>query len=402
MIALDRPRLRPHLAAEPTDTARRAFAVHDLLRLSRSVLHVPALELRLLQHLNGDHTLADLQRIATQFVGGHTVPIERIAQLVHHLDECLFLDTPRFRAVADAPVRPPSCIGAYEGDAEALREQVRDLFARGSGLPGPERHDGSLRAVLAPHIDYARGGLTYTHAFKELAERSAARLFVVVGTSHYSRHRFTITRKHFQTPIGVVPTDEAFIGRVVEQYGEGLFDDEWMAHFPEHSIELEVVFLQYLFAGKRDLRIVPLLTGPYFDCVRGGLSPGSRDEVARMVRALRHAEEQAGEEVCYVISGDLAHIGPKFDDPAPVTAEQLRHCREQDQALMRAAERADAAAYFDVIAKEQDARRICGLPPTWLVMQTAAPSRGRLLDYAQFVHPRGYESVSFASVVFDR
>ncbi|MGH7172592.1 MAG: AmmeMemoRadiSam system protein B, partial [Gemmataceae bacterium] len=60
----------------------------------------------------------------------------------------------------------------------------------------------------------------------------------------------------------------------------------------------------------------------------------------------------------------------------------------------------DPSAYFRVIADERDARRICGLPPTYLVLKTLHPSRGEVLHYDQYVHPDGFESVSFASVVF--
>src|SRR5438105_678492 len=116
----------------------------------------------------------------------------------------------------------------YEQDASAFRQQMHDLFTRpgASGLPGPMRNDGKVCAVLAPHIDYGRGGLTYTYAFKELVESTPAALFVIIGTSHYSPHRYTLTRKHFQTPLGVVPTDQDYIDRLVRHYGDGLFDDE--------------------------------------------------------------------------------------------------------------------------------------------------------------------------------
>jgi AmmeMemoRadiSam system protein B len=122
-----------------------------------------------------------------------------------------------------------------------------------------------------------------------------------------------------------------------------------------------------------------------------------------MVAAMRAAEAAAGEPVCYVISGDLAHIGPKFDDPDPVHPAQLAHSRARDEALIAHAAAGDPDAYFRAIAAEQDARRICGLPPTWLTLAAAAPSRGRLLRYEQYVEPsEGYESVSFASMAFDR
>jgi AmmeMemoRadiSam system protein B len=253
-----------------------------------------------------------------------------------------------------------------------------------------------------PHIDYARGGHSFAFAFKEVYERTHASLFVIVGTSHLSRHRFTLTRKHFQTPLGVVPTDQAYIDRLVARYGPGLFDDEIQAHLPEWSIELEVVFLQYLYEGKRPIRIVPLVVGSFHDCVLSGREPRGCDDVGRMVEALRAAERDTAEPVCYLISGDLAHLGPKFDDPLPVHPAWLAQSRRQDEALLARAQAGDPAGYFRVIAAEGDQRRICGLPPTYTVLEAVRPSGGKLLHYEQYVHPRGAESVSFASAAFYR
>jgi AmmeMemoRadiSam system protein B len=181
-----------------------------------------------------------------------------------------------------------------------------------------------------------------------------------------------------------------------------LFDDELMAHLPEHSIELEVVFLQYLFAGKRPIRIVPLVVGSFQDCLTGGRSPVDQPDVARMIEALRRLEQETPEPICYLISGDLAHIGPKFGDPEPVAEAFLAQSRLQDQALLRRAEATDPAGYFQVIAGEEDSRRICGLPPTYTLLEALRPRQGRLLHYDQYVHPQGHESVSFASMAFYR
>jgi AmmeMemoRadiSam system protein B len=282
-----------------------------------------------------------------------------------------------------------------------LRNQLQRFFTGrgGSGVPADARPDGKLRAALVPHIDYQRGGAAYTWAFKEIFERSAASLFVIIGTSHYSSHRFTLTRKNFRTPLGIAPTDQEYVDRLVKQYGDGLFDDE-VAHLPEHSIELEVVFLQYLYSGKRPIRIVPLVVGSFQDAVESAQSPSGLEDIERMIRALRQAESETAEPICYIISGDLAHIGPKFDDPEPVREPLLKFSMEQDRALLRHAEAVDAQAYFQLIAGERDRRRICGLPPTYTVLEAAQPTSGKLLHYDQYVHPRGYESVSFASVAF--
>jgi AmmeMemoRadiSam system protein B len=161
-----------------------------------------------------------------------------------------------------------------------------------------------------------------------------------------------------------------------------------------------VVFLQYLFEGKRPIRIVPLVVGSFCDSVLTGSPPSEQADVGRMVEALREATAAAGEPVCTIISGDLAHVGPKFGDDGPLTETFLADSRRQDQRILARAEAADADGYFGVIADEQDARRICGLPPTYTVLEALRPGRGKVLHYDQYVQPDGFESVSFASVVF--
>jgi AmmeMemoRadiSam system protein B len=361
------------------------------------------LELLCLDLFNGRRSLEEIQREVTRACG-RCVPLADFSRLVELLDEALFLEGERFRAkvraFADQPERFPACLDVYEWNPGALRRLIRELFVKGSGLPREPRTGGRLRAVLAPHIDYERGGLTYTHAFKELYERTEASLFVIIGTAHYSAERFTLTRKHFQTPLGRVDTNQKYIDRLVAHYGEGLFDDP-LAHEPEHSIELEVAFLQYLYQESRQISIVPLVVGSFADCIDNRKSPIDMPDVRRMVEALREVEQETPEPICYVISGDLAHIGPKFSDPEPVEEKQLMHSRKQDQAILAKAEKADSAGYFEVVRDESDGRRICGLPPTWLVLQAARPSSGRVLHYDQYIHPEGYESVSFASMTFD-
>jgi hypothetical protein len=324
--------------------------------------------------------------------------------LVQKLDEAMLLDGPRLRDLLASPVREPACVSCYSGNPDLLRRQLRLLFTGpgGPGLPGEARPDGRLRAALLPHIDYGRGGVSYAWGFKEVVERTDASLFIIIGTSHYSSHRFTLTRKHFKTPLGIVPTDQPTIDRLVAHYGGGLFDDEYQAHLPEHSIELEVVFLQYLYEDRRPIRIVPLVVGSFQDSIAARSLPVFRDDIGRMVAALRAVEAETAEPICYLISGDLAHIGPKFDDAEPVSDAQLVHSRERDQAVLRAAEAADPEDYFRVIADEGDCRRICGLPPTYTVLEALRPSRGKVLHYDQYVHPRRRESVSFASVAFYR
>ncbi len=373
MLTTERPRLRRHV--------RRTHLLHDpghvyledALGLCEEPQRLTTVETAWLELLDGERTLADIHRAA-----GAKLPVETLARWLEHLDGRLLLDSPRFREVVNAPVRLARHVGGcYDADDRALRRQLEGYFtqAGGPGMPRPGRPDGSLHVALLPHIDFRAGGVSYAWGFKEIVERTDAALFVIIATSHYSPHRFTLTRKHFATPLGVVPTDGDFIDRLVRHYGDGLFDDEWLAHIPEHSVELEVVFLRWLYESRRNLRIVPLVVGTFRDCVLAGQPPHQRGDIAHMIEALRRAAEETREPICFLISGDLAHIGPKFNSGERLTPELLERSRQQDQALMRRAEAGDVAGYFQIITREQDERNICGFPPTYLLLEALRPRR---------------------------
>jgi MEMO1 family protein len=402
VAAEHRPRLRPGLAAAPDPNDKRFIFVWDQMRLAQRPQRLTIIEFSWLQLFDGQRTLRDVQAESMRQLGGTLLPLEWIAGLATRLEGELYLDGSAFRERVSGPVREPACLGSYPADPDALRKLLHDQFtgSKGPGLPTDQAPGGTLRAALIPHIDYQRGGQTFAWAFREIAEQSDASLFVIIGTSHYSPARFTLTRQDFKTPLGIARTDQAYIDRLVAHYGDGLFSDP-LAHIPEHSIELEVVFLQYLYEGKRPFRIVPLLVGSFHDCIEmGGISPANRPDISRMIESLRRTEAETPEKICYIISGDLAHIGPKFGDPEHLTEPLLSKSRDSDHALLQHAEAIDTAAYFDFIAKEADHRRICGLPPTYTLLEAIRPRRGKLLHYDQYVHPQGYESVSFASMGF--
>jgi AmmeMemoRadiSam system protein B len=395
MHSTDRPRLRPFV--------RHALALddpylEDMLGLCDEPQPLSKEESVWLDLLDGERSLVEIHRSA-----GTRQPLETLVRWVQSLDNHLLLDTPRFRQVVDAPVRPARHAGGcYFADPERLRRQLDGYFtqADGPGLPRRGPGDGSLQAALLPHVDYRWGGVSYAWGFKEVVERTDASLFVVVATSHYSQRRFTLTRKHFQTPLGIVPTDGAFIDRLVRHYGDGLFDDEWLAHFPEHSVELEAVFLRHLLGDRPNLRLVPLVVGSFQDCVLNGQLPSLHADIARMANALRQAAAETREPICFLISGDLAHIGPSFNANECLTPALLQRSFEQDHELLRRAAAGDAAGYFQVIAREQDERNICGFPPTFVLFEALRPHAGKLLHYGRHVDPQGAKSVSWASMAW--
>lgn len=406
-----RPRLRSTIQATFDPEDQDFILLYDASRMTRNIFRVRKEAIVLLELFDGTRTLEEMTTWVAEQGDDSPDAVTYLAELTAKLEQALFLESPKLQSIFSkflaSPVREPSCIGSYPGDPEELEKVLDRLFdaPTGSGRINPfSTPDGRLRAALIPHIDYGRGGTTYTWGFKEVVERSDADLFVILATSHYSRQRFILTAKDFKTPLGVAHTDQAFVKQVADVYGPAVFDDE-LAHIPEHSIELHVVFLQHVLRH-RPFRIVPLLVGSFHDSIAHQHLPEEKADVYLMIQALKKAEAAAtasGAKICYLISGDLAHIGPKFDDPRPVDEPWLVYSKERDQKLLERLSAVDRAGFFKLLAEEKDERRICGFPPAYLAMAVSEPRSAKVLAYDQYAERiNGFESVSFASVAFYR
>jgi MEMO1 family protein len=172
----DRPRLRPYVVpAQDYGDPHHIYLV-DQLGLAPGPRRLTVQEFHWVRLFDGDRTLQDIHVEAVRQNGGQLLPLHRVSALARELDEHLLLDGDRYQGIVGANVRPPRCIGVYEGEPAKLRRQIDRLFTdpRGPGRPSAPRPDGSLRAVLVPHIDYPRGGHTYAWGFRELFERSEA------------------------------------------------------------------------------------------------------------------------------------------------------------------------------------------------------------------------------------
>jgi AmmeMemoRadiSam system protein B len=398
----DRPRLRPYLAASPDSSQPGIHILHDQVRVSDTRLSIGPIDLEILKRMGGKTSIREIQQQIQQELGQKLLlPLPRVLLFMEELENALFLDSPAFHRAIQAPVRKPSCIGCYEAHPKAFKEQMGELFAR-SGPPKPfdVASDHLLRGLIVPHMDYARGEATYAHAFHHLMGQTNAKIFVILATSHYSGHPISLTRKHFQSPLGIIPTDIAYVDRIADHLGDWAFQDEVVAHFPEHSVELEAVLLHYLRPRENDFRIVPIVLGNIDKAMRSG-QPGEKNAVlSKILKALRAAEAEANEPVCYLLSGDLAHIGPKFEDPVKLDKDRIVSSRGRDRIVLNHLVHGSANDFLTEVASEGNSRNICGVAPFWYGLKLMGEHPGSLIHYQQFIDPKWRESVSFASVAY--
>ena len=107
--------------------------------------------------------------------------------------------------------------------------------------------------------------------------------FVILGTSHYGdAEMFGLTRKSFRTPLGAAQVDEAGLDFLLERAADAIAVEDY-CHAVEHSIELQVVFLQYRVSSP--FRILPILCGPFAESLTEGHRPERQESVRRFFDA---------------------------------------------------------------------------------------------------------------------
>ena len=409
MTRARRPRLRGVEAFPVEHEGTRFLALRDPAGYTSSTVLLPLALLEIVSLFDGGHDVASIQQAVLR-QRGEQVDATRIEELAQALDAHGFLEGPAFearRAEVDGvflatPMRPASHAGgAYPADGVALRAMLDGFFKRPHG-PGPVDGVGAtakpVRALIAPHIDFHRGGPAYAWGYRDLAERCHADVFVIFGTCHAGmRHPFALTRKPYETPLGPAPVDVDFVERLAARAGQDCFAAE-LAHRTEHSIEFQAVFLRYLFAGRREVAIVPVLTSFAHEALARGKRPQDDRRVARFLDALGETVAASGRRVAFVAGADLAHVGPRFGDAEPVSPEEAARLAGADRAMLETVTAGDADAFFADVARDGDARRVCGLSPIWTLLRATGGAPGVLRHYAQTPDPQCV--VTFASVVF--
>ena len=407
---MDFPKLRNVNIFPVQMSGQTLLCLQDPQNISEKALFLPAALYFIVALFDGRHSILDIQaEYMRRF--GEFLFTEKIQEIIGQLEENLFLEGDRFQEALKekeesfkrSSMREAAFAGkSYEKEPESLRVQLESYFKESDG-PGPLGERGSkdgLRGVIAPHIDFQRGGFCYAFAHRELWERNSSHCFIIFGTAHtFMEHPFCLTRKDFMTPLGTMNVDRELVDAIQSHCSDDLFKDEGV-HRSEHSIEFQCVFLRYLYPEPIPIKIVPILSGSFHEAVEKGISPMELKPVQEFVEALKESVSSLGEKVCYIASADLSHIGLQFGDQEGVREYDLRILAEEDQEMLGYVERMDGEGFFSSILKERDRRRICGLPAIYAMLKVLEAKEGRLIKYGQAFTPETQSVVSFASLGF--
>ena len=157
--------------------------------------------------------------------------------------------------------RPPAQAGLFYPDTEgALRTQIHQCFLHPLGprsIPTiPGNRNERLRGLIVPHAGYAYSGSVAAHSYHALASHGFSESIVILGPNHTGQGSGVsiMTDGAWSTPLGYVNIDTSLAKDIVS--GSDLVDVDGEAHREEHSIEVQLPFLQFIYP--RRFQFVPV------------------------------------------------------------------------------------------------------------------------------------------------
>jgi AmmeMemoRadiSam system protein B len=278
-------------------------------------------------------------------------------------------------------VRPPAFAGSwYAGTPESLRKQIEEVFTHklGPGSLPTVVKDGprNILGLVSPHAGYIYSGPVAAHGYYQLAKDGKPDVVVIFSPNHTGRGSALAAMREgvWRTPLDDLEIDTATADEILQ--ASSIIDVDEVAHTYEHSIELQLPFLQYMYGS--DFKFVPI-TFMMQDL------ESSREVGKATAKAL------SGKNALVIASTDMSHYEPQ------------ERAEKKDKMALEAAVKLDEEQYYSII--ESQAVSSCGYGPT-IAAITASKKLGakkaKLLcyrtsgditgDYSQVV---GYASIAF-------
>jgi len=334
---------------------------------------------------------------------GQPVSTDTVAGMIDHLRDALFLEDETFERFYETRLQEYREHGIREmPHAEALglgSDAVH--FLDGILLrSAPVSTTGEVVGVVAPHLDYPRGEPCYAAAYGALRGRQAPDRVVILGTNHFGRSTSVVaTANDFNTPLGATSTDVGFLERVEARCGNlRTFE---LDHVREHSVELQVAFLQQLF-GAASFKMVPILCpDPCGEAWakedgNGGVPLGD------FVNALRDAVEQDPCDTLIVAGADLSHVGESFGDERTLDDGFLEQVRRRDAHALDCLINQGSEAFVDAVSHENNPTRVCSTGCISVLAAVLSEAKPHLLRYHQTVDHESQTCVTCAALAYTR
>ncbi|MHC1636047.1 MAG: MEMO1 family protein [Candidatus Methanospirareceae archaeon] len=253
----------------------------------------------------------------------------------------------------------------YEAGKDALEKQLKGCFS------GIKREEMDVLGAVAPHAGYMYSGSVAAHVYAKLPK---ADTFVILGPNHTGLgSSIALSTDTWLTPLGEVEVDDTF----VDALPKDIIDLDEEAHRYEHSIEVQLPFLQFIFG--KNFKFVPICMGL------------TDEETTKEIGdAIVRAISEVDRRVVIIASSDFTHYEP--DGVA----------KEKDRYVIEAIEELDVGKFYHRIYQRNVSA--CGVGPIAAMMNAVkklGAKRGKVVKYATSGDITGDRSsvVGYAAII---
>ncbi len=398
----DKPKIREDLEFIPAQSqGGTVIMIRDRLGLVKEGRVINPDLYTLMSLLDGTRSVRDIQLYMMRQQGGRLIPIEDVEGVLEQLDSSYLLEGQRYRELREQiisdfraqTIRHPAHAGlSYPKEAEELQRRLDAILAASQR---PQIPEGTISALVAPHIDLEAGRRVYSVAYQAIKAAIPERI-VILGVGHsMQREMFSITSKAFETPLGTVETDHRVVAELLRMGSRCTSGDDF-PHRDEHSIEFQLIFLQHVLRGVQ-FTIVPILCGSLLGSMDEYTREGYRSIGGDFLRLLA---DVAGDGRTLVVAGvDFSHVGPKFGHDMPASFI-LNQSEAHDRRLLDSLCEMNADGFWTESREVDDRYHVCGFSALACLLEILPSSQGYLLDYGVFREEAARSAVSFAAVLF--
>ncbi|MEF8878935.1 MAG: AmmeMemoRadiSam system protein B [Candidatus Thermoplasmatota archaeon] len=287
-------------------------------------------------------------------------------------------------------VRKPSAAGQfYPADEKRLEQSIKECFMDERGpkrLPEIQEGDKNVRGVVVPHAGLPFSGAIAAHSFLFLAENGFADSFIVLGPNHTGMGSgvAVMTKGGWEMPFGRIPINQDF----GEQLAQGkIIDEDEKAHSREHSIEVQLPFLQHI--KKQDWDFVPICMAMH--------DMKTCEEIGRFIAEII---EESDRKTAIVASSDFSHIGMNYMSMPPAGMRVDEYAEKQDKKAIEPILNLDSEGLVETVEEENIS--MCGYGPVAAMMVASiklGAENAELFKYGSSyeVHP-GQSCVGYGSI----
>jgi hypothetical protein len=277
----------------------------------------------------------------------------------------------------------------YAADGQSLYQQIKECFLHKIGpqaLPDTKKEknkkmERKIMGVISPHAGFMFSGPVAAHNYLRLSLEKTPQTIIILGPNHRGLEGeiAIMSSGQWETPLGIVEVDQSVAHKILTYDDKEIIKDDIQAHSYEHSIEVQLPFLQFIYSHD-GFKIVPI-------CI-----------INQQLAYMKYLAE-----VIYEI------IKEDYKSFLLIASSDFTHYEDQETAIRKDREgiekilKMDSTLFYRTIS--ENGASICGPGPISIVIEVCKKlgiAKGQLLKYATSGDVSGIydQVVGYASIIF--